>query len=113
MLLLPQFPLPPPICRFCKWRPRYQSYVMSGNPNGNVGKLYYICVCCKRDCRRTDPGHERGWITWDDDRGICPGNPNCDCGIPSVKTGQVSEVADKAWAFGPVLQGPVAIIRNS
>lgn len=56
---------------------------MLGNLNGNVGRPYYICVCCKGAGRRTHSVHERGWITWDDDRGISPSNPNCDCGIPS------------------------------
>jgi hypothetical protein len=82
-LLLPRFPLSSPTCRFCNCNPRYRSSVMPNNPNGNAYRPFYSCIRCRPQRLRTRSDHERGWITWDDGRGIAHSNPNCDCGVPS------------------------------
>lgn len=69
-----------PACRFCNWIPKYRSTVKPDNPNGNLGRPYYICIRCKSKDRRAPWVHEAGWITWDDDRGMHESNPQCDCG---------------------------------
>lgn len=80
--LQPQFPLNSPLCRRCGWRPRYRCTV-TGNQNGNVGRPYYICVRCDWNCSQGLQDHHKGWITWDDDRGIRGSNPRCYCGAAS------------------------------
>ena len=81
--LLPRFPLDSPICRFCNWKPRFRLLIELQNLNGNAYRPYYICIRCKSRRTQTVSDHERGWISWDDDRGIRASNPNCDCGVPS------------------------------
>lgn len=62
--------LPAPKCIECGRQCAYR--VTNGdNPNGNAGRPYYKCRYC---------GEFNGFV---DDRGISPGNPRCDCGIPS------------------------------
>ncbi len=85
--LVPRFPLESPKCRFCGWVPRRISTVREGNLNGNALRPYYICLPCKYDRFQITSDHERGWIAWNDARGIHPSNPNCDCGIPSRQDG--------------------------
>jgi hypothetical protein len=68
-------------CRHCRSTQLSYRTVNSGNPNGNVGRHYYVCV--NTDCpevKSPSPGqHERGWVAWDDDFGVTPGNPPCKC----------------------------------
>lgn len=63
------FPLSrPPLCRTC-YRPRVR---------GNQGlRHYYYCPCTAHDPDGS------AWGTWDDDAGIEPENPVCDCGYYS------------------------------
>ncbi len=78
--LRPQFPLTHPSCRHCGWEPRFNCTVWTER-NGNFGRPYFICVKCKHHNRGVQ--HREGWITWDDERGICDGNPPCYCGALS------------------------------
>jgi hypothetical protein len=66
------FPLSrPPLCRTCS-RPRVR---------GSQGlRYYYYCPCTAQDL------DESTWGTWDDDTGIEPENPACDCGYYSRLT---------------------------
>ena len=81
--LWPQFPVTHPLCRRCGREPRYRNTVMPANPNGNAGRPYYICVRCNQNCSQSLQDHRRGWITWDDDRGIHARNPTFYCGAVS------------------------------
>lgn len=82
----PTFPLSSsPHCRRCSWRPKYRDTVKPKNPNGNVGRHYYICFQCKKDptlpsSSATSGPNGKGWITWDDRMGIDSRNPRCKCG---------------------------------
>ena len=76
--LQPTFPMQEtPSCRRCGYTPKKRETVSFYNPNGNAGRPYYICIKCKMS--KID--YARGWISWDDDRGVHPSNHNCDCGI--------------------------------
>lgn len=82
--LQPTFPMQEiPSCRRCGYKPKYRNTVSSHNPNGNAGRPYYICIKCKtnRECRVSKIIYEKGWISWDDDRGVRPSSHNCDCGV--------------------------------
>jgi len=91
----PTFPMQEkPLCPRCNYEPKFRNKASANNPNGNANRPYYICVRCKNDRNRTvsKTDHERGWITWDDDRGVRPGNPDCDCAVASrqERTGRYS-----------------------
>ena len=80
----PTFPLSPkPSCRHCHCTPQYRSTVGFTNGNGNGGRHYYVCTECKTNPKLTSSRNSKGWITWDDDKGVEPGNPLCDCGFIS------------------------------
>jgi hypothetical protein len=82
--LQPTFPMENiPQCRRCGYRPKYRSTVSPNNPNGNSGRPYYFCIRCQfsRKCRASSNGHRKGWISWDDNRGVHPSNRNCYCGV--------------------------------
>ncbi|KAI4246323.1 MAG: hypothetical protein L6R40_001991 [Gallowayella cf. fulva] len=70
------FPLPfAPQCRQCHWIPESPDEVRRDNRNDNAGRSYYIC----RNCKKTNP--RKGWITWNDSRGIDPTKGPCFCGF--------------------------------
>ncbi|KAF1960422.1 hypothetical protein CC80DRAFT_489575 [Byssothecium circinans] len=71
----PQLPLSQPRCRHSTTSLR-RFTTGSFNPNGNVGRPYYLCIQCPSNNRK-------GWVTWDDERGIRDGNPVCYCGVLS------------------------------
>ncbi|KAF1975436.1 hypothetical protein BU23DRAFT_503340 [Bimuria novae-zelandiae CBS 107.79] len=72
--LQPQLPLSQPRCRHCNLTTSLRRRTTGPlNRNGNVGRPYYICIPC-------EDNDTRGWVTWDDERGICDGNPVCHCG---------------------------------
>ena len=73
-------PTSPYQCRYCDSTDLDRDVVRPGNPIGNVGRPYYVCA--NPDCPKvTNPGqHIRGWVTWDDNIGVDPRNPPCDCG---------------------------------
>lgn len=79
----PSFPLSSsPLCRRCAYRPKYRDTVSVNNTNGNAGRPYYICIRCKNDQTIISVGQNgKGWITWDDRRGINSRNPRCNCGL--------------------------------
>ncbi|MCJ1272783.1 hypothetical protein MMC21_000572 [Puttea exsequens] len=80
----PSFPLrAAPACRNCHYIPQYRSTVTPLNPNGNADRPYYVCIPCKQNATaKTSSGpNGKGWITWDDNRGVQPGNPKCRCGF--------------------------------
>ena len=80
----PTFPLShKPSCRHCHCTPEYRSTVGFTNGNGNGGRHYYVCTECKTNPRLASSRNSKGWITWDDDKGVEPGNPLCDCGFIS------------------------------
>jgi hypothetical protein len=86
--LRPHFPFARPYCRRCFRKPRFPSNVKPSNLNGNVGRPYYTCASCGQQGQNhhyhpPSQDHCRGWITWDDDRGICDSNPPCHCGVVS------------------------------
>ncbi|OCL01894.1 hypothetical protein AOQ84DRAFT_393359 [Glonium stellatum] len=74
----PRFPLrQAPQCRTCSTSGT-RRLTQEDNPNGNIRRPYYFCTECKRT--QTDvPESKRGWITWDDARGINQANPHCYC----------------------------------
>ncbi|EMD86689.1 hypothetical protein COCC4DRAFT_33191 [Bipolaris maydis ATCC 48331] len=74
--LQPQFPLLRPHCRVCGSATLDRHITRPSNPNGNASRPYYICMLCKSN-------NEEGWVTWDDERGVCNSNPTCYCGVPS------------------------------
>lgn len=78
-------PSHPPVSRFrCRnCGSTYLKYdtVKAGNPHGNDGRPYYVCVN-PRCPSLTEPDarqHIRGWVTWDDDLGMASTNPLCHC----------------------------------
>ncbi len=78
----PTFPLDPkPSCRHCHYTPQKRSTVDFTNQNGNGGRPYYVCVPCKTNASIPPGPNGKGWITWDDNRGMDPGNPECWCGL--------------------------------
>ena len=68
-------------CRHCGSTNLKRDIVKPGNPNGNDGRPYYVCTnpICPEVRRQDVPQHFRGWVTWDDNVGIAPGNPCCYC----------------------------------
>ena len=63
---MPRFPLyPAPLCKICQ------------QPCNRESRGQRYCYCCP--C----PGSNRksNWCTWDDAKGVQPGNPLCDCGL--------------------------------
>ncbi|KAH7143533.1 hypothetical protein EDB81DRAFT_857036 [Dactylonectria macrodidyma] len=65
-----RFPLPrAPECPTCH-RVSNRRVAKDTNPNGNGGRPYYFC----------DRSHKYNFITWDDNRDIIAGNPQCWCG---------------------------------
>ncbi|KAI4183147.1 MAG: hypothetical protein L6R41_005560 [Letrouitia leprolyta] len=84
----PSFPVPRhPRCRRCGWIPKYRDTVKASNPNGNVGRPYFICFMCKKNASdpnrptTTRAAREVGWIAWDDYIGIHESNRPCFCGV--------------------------------
>lgn len=63
----------PPRCKCCDAKACLH-FVSPFNPNGNVGRPYYICPACDRS---------RRWVCWADGRGLSWENPRCYCGQPS------------------------------
>ncbi|KAH7010457.1 hypothetical protein EDB80DRAFT_714919 [Ilyonectria destructans] len=65
-----RFPLPrAPICPTCH-QASTRRVTNPANRNGNANRPFYFC----------DRSHKHSFITWDDARGIMPGNPQCWCG---------------------------------
>ena len=66
-------------CRHCGSTNLKFGTVERGNPLGNDGRPYYVCV--NRYCPNVNNSthHYRGWVTWDDNVGIQPQNPLCRC----------------------------------
>ena len=82
--LQPTFPMQNiPRCRRCDYQPKYRSTVTPNNPNSNAGRPYYFCIKChfSRECWAANDGRRKGWISWDDGRGVHRSNHNCDCGV--------------------------------
>lgn len=78
----PTFPLrPKPSCRRCNNTPRYRSTVHPLNQNGNGDRPYYVCAQCKENPTTASGPNGKGWITWDDNKGVAPSNPKCNCGF--------------------------------
>ena len=69
----PRFPLLYPRCRVCDLATLHRRITQPSNPNGNAGRPYYICISCERK-------DGKGWVTWDDERGVRNSNPSCYCG---------------------------------
>ena len=68
-----RFPLPtPPACPVCG-QPALSATVKPSSLGPNSGRPYYYC----------QRGHSRKFVTWNDNIGIKPGNPPCDCGLAS------------------------------
>lgn len=65
----------------CDYQPKHRTIVSPHNPNGNAGRPYYFCIKCQfnRKCGVSTNGFRKGWISWDDDRGIQQNNPPCHC----------------------------------
>lgn len=81
---LPQFPLSSkPCCRRCGWEPEFRNTVKATNKNGNAGRQYYKCNDCAKKTGQGVGGRLKGWITWDDNRGVDIKNPKCHCKIAS------------------------------
>ncbi|KAH8696900.1 hypothetical protein GQ44DRAFT_120411 [Phaeosphaeriaceae sp. PMI808] len=71
----PTFPLAqPPTCLKCDY-PGDRMWVRPGNLIGNTGRPYYVCS------HREHMGQT--FITFDDNIGIKPSNPRCNCGYIS------------------------------
>lgn len=96
--LRPEFPLSHPLCCRCGWEPRYRDTAKPANQNGNGGRPYYKCIRCNYRSQGKQY-HSRGWITWDDDRGICDSNPLCDCGVVSRQDRAGVESGMFGWGF--------------
>ena len=78
----PNPPFPSPYqCRHCRSTNLAFHTVGHGNPNGNAGRRYYVCVnaFCPGLTSPNAARHERGWVTWDDIIGVTPDNPLCRC----------------------------------
>jgi hypothetical protein len=72
----PTFPLAqPPTCLKCCCAANRVRAVRSSNPISHAGRLYYRCSHCVQKYYT--------FITFDDDIGIIPSNPRCDCGYIS------------------------------
>lgn len=69
-------------CRACGSTDLLYRTVQPGNRNGNAGRPY--CVCVRPNCDNVRNSnaehHDRGWVSWCDDKGVEPGNPLCICG---------------------------------
>ena len=82
--LQPTFPMQKKtLCPRCGYEPKYRNTVSPPNPNGNAGRPYYICIKCKNNPKRevSKIDHEKGWISWDDNRGVHRNNHPCYCKI--------------------------------
>lgn len=83
----PTLPYRPPTspyqCRYCDSTDLQYGVVKPGNRLGNVGRPYYICVNPQCYSVTNSDHHMRGWVTWDDNIGIDPRNPLCECGRSS------------------------------
>lgn len=68
-------------CRHCGSANLSYRIVQPGNPNGNVGRPYCVCVnpYCPNVTRLNAGQHDTGWVTWDDNVGVAPQNPLCRC----------------------------------
>jgi hypothetical protein len=98
--LMARFPLQQPRCRRCDNGVPQLNFTGHNNPNGNAGRPFYLCPACD------DPlVWGSGWISWNDQVGMHPSNPNCDCGIPSRqgKAGQNSRRS--GWGFWSCASG--------
>lgn len=77
----PRFPLQtPPICP----DPKCNRSATSGisHSRGSYGRPYYYC----------QDGHQREFITWDDNDGLEQGNPPCKCGHLSRREQQAGPI---------------------
>ncbi|KAM0803834.1 hypothetical protein BDR22DRAFT_699444 [Usnea florida] len=78
----PYPPIPSPYhCRHC-WSTNLKfDIVGQNNLNGNAGRPYYVCQndLCPGHMSPDVCRHERGWVTWGDNKGVDPGNPPCKC----------------------------------
>ena len=78
------FPLrDPPRCRRCSM-PGHRRVVHPGSLLGNDNRPYYVCDKCKDDpTAPADALGRKGWITWDDSKGLPRSNlanhPRCRC----------------------------------
>lgn len=63
---------PPPDCFRCH-NPATSHITKSSNRKGNAGRLYYKCVPCNK------------FLSFADDRGDDPRNPQCECGYASKR----------------------------
>jgi GRF zinc finger len=86
--------IPPPRyhCRRCRSTDLSYRIVQRGNPNGHVGRPYYVCKNPHLpDVTRPDAGqYISGWVTWADNEGVTPGNPPCYC-LPISRQDTVGE----------------------
>ena len=89
-----RLPTSPYQCRYCDSTDLEYRVVKPGNRLGNDGRPYYVCV--NPDCPkvRNLDGHDRGWVTWDDNIGVDPRNPQCKCGRSSRE-----DVANAGYHF--------------
>ncbi|KAL8691265.1 MAG: hypothetical protein Q9218_003467 [Villophora microphyllina] len=80
---IPHFPLDPrPPCPVCGTIPSGPKETRPTNENGNAGRPRLVCDECRKDplnIRNTRTSRRKGWITWDDDLGVHPDNPVCEC----------------------------------
>lgn len=84
---LPSYPTFSPYrCRHCNNTNLTYDTVKPGNPLGNDGRPYYVCLnrnCSNYTVNKTNAGQGvGGWVTWDDNIGVEPGNPLCRCRPP-------------------------------
>ena len=76
--------VPPPgryRCRHCGNTNLSYRTVHRQNRNGNAGRPYYVCLYSQCPNLKTLNAHhhDTGWVTWDDNIGVAPGNPLCKC----------------------------------
>jgi len=94
----PTFPLAqPPTCLKCG-RPGNRATTILTNPIGNAGRPYYVC---------SHRGHgSQTFITFDDNIGIKPSNPRCNCGY-------ISRLSNRRGGGGKFYSCPVGSCRFS
>jgi hypothetical protein len=91
--LQPQLPLRQPRCRHCSSTTSLRrSIVGRSNWNRNVGRPYYTCDPCPSNSKRR-------WVAWDDEHGICDGNPVCFCGGLSRQDRMGTSSGRTGWGF--------------
>lgn len=70
-----------PTCRWCR-RSSDNKRVVTKERSQNFGRPFFICVDCPAPGGKTDEFGNR-WMTWDDNVGMNPSNPKCQCEVPS------------------------------